>query len=422
MKLKPLFVITAIFFCFATLGHGEFRQIYSHDLDTQTLTLSLSNEPLVNVIAYVNASFKTNIVIPKHLQQKTISAGSTGRWNGVLSRVLEENQLALQREGEVFFVVSLESPAEQTRLDQVSPSTKAQNGPVQVQANSDELDIIIDSILDRHPELDKASEDSDLMKSFLASRDQFIVQGYGLGAALLKAEKETFYSQSEHLPTKEPVTTEGSLSERNIFFTLMLSAILTWGVGLAPPLLLRFAFIKYPLSKPPALITVIFLWVFNFGLFTALGRESKTHGALLLVAWASYAILRKGSAKYEEEQARQREEEIRKSEEKRKKEEERRRTEEESRRKKEKENEQEQQKNYNQESNSIKDEEYYRNILGLASSFTVEEIKRRYRELVAKYHPDKVNHLGEKLKETAEREMKEINEAYEYFKKKYNFK
>lgn len=136
---------------------------------------------------------------------------------------------------------------------------------------------------------------------------------------------------------------------------------------------------KHPLSKPPALITVIFLWVFNFILFTALGSESKTHGALLLVAWASYAILRKGSANYEAEQARQREEKNRKAEDQRRKEEERRRSEEESRRKKEKENEQKQKENSNRERKSIKDEEYYRNILGLGSSFTVEDIKRRYR-------------------------------------------
>jgi len=206
----------------------------------------------------------------------------------------------------------------------------------------------------------------------------------------------------------------------NWLLTLLFSAILTWGIGLAPPLLIRFAIIKHPLSKPPTLITVIFLWVFNFVFFTALGSESKTHAGLLLVAWASYAILRKGSGKYEAEQTRQREEENRKAEEQSRKEEERRRSEEESRRKKERENEQKEK--YNRERKSIKDEEYYRNILGLGSSFTVEDIKRRYRELVAKYHPDKVNHLGEKLKETAEREMKEINEAYEYFKNKYNFK
>lgn len=34
-------------------------------------------------------------------------------------------------------------------------------------------------------------------------------------------------------------------------------------------------------------------------------------------------------------------------------------------------------------------------------------------------HPDKVHQLGEKLKEVAEQEMKKINEAYNYFERKY---
>lgn len=206
----------------------------------------------------------------------------------------------------------------------------------------------------------------------------------------------------------------------NWLLTILFSAILTWGIGLAPPLLIRFAIIKHPLSKSPALIAAIFLWVFNFVFFTALGSESKTHGGLLLVAWATYSILRKGSAKYEAEQKKQWEEENRKAEKQRRKEEKRKRAEEESCRKEERENKKKEK--CNREHKSIKNEEYYRNILGLGSNFTVEDIKRRYRELVAKYHPDKVNHLGEKLKETAEREMKEINKAYEYFKKKFNFK
>jgi len=207
----------------------------------------------------------------------------------------------------------------------------------------------------------------------------------------------------------------------NWLLTFLISAILTWGIGLAPPLLIRFAFMKHPVSKPLSLILVIFFWVFNFVLFTALGSESKTHGGLLLVAIASYAILRKGSAKYEEKQARQREEENHRAKEQRRKDEERKRSEE-FRWQEERKKDQNEKERNGRESRRIKDEEYYRNILGLGSNYTVEDIKRRYRELVVKYHPDKVNHLGEKLKETAEREMKEINEAYEYFKKKYNFK
>ncbi len=81
------------------------------------------------------------------------------------------------------------------------------------------------------------------------------------------------------------------------WITLIVSAILTWGIGLTPPLLLRFAFLRRPISKGGAISIVVFLWVINFVLFTALGSESKTHAALFLVAWASYAILRKGAKK-----------------------------------------------------------------------------------------------------------------------------
>jgi DnaJ like chaperone protein len=38
------------------------------------------------------------------------------------------------------------------------------------------------------------------------------------------------------------------------------------------------------------------------------------------------------------------------------------------------------------------------------------------------YHPDKVGHLGEEFKRVAEEKMKEINMAYDFFKKKYNNK
>ena len=66
-----------------------------------------------------------------------------------------------------------------------------------------------------------------------------------------------------------------------------------------------------------------------------------------------------------------------------------------------------------------KDLNYYGRVLGLNGQVTFNDIRRRYRELVAQYHPDKVSHLGPKLKEVAEKEMKEINEAYQFFKQRY---
>jgi len=35
------------------------------------------------------------------------------------------------------------------------------------------------------------------------------------------------------------------------------------------------------------------------------------------------------------------------------------------------------------------------------------------------YHPDKVGHLGEEFKKVAEEKMKEINNAYEFLKRKF---
>lgn len=78
---------------------------------------------------------------------------------------------------------------------------------------------------------------------------------------------------------------------------LLISAVLTWGVGLAPPLLIRFAFLRRPMTKTPALITAAVLWFVNLAIAVSLGSKSKGHTALFLVAWASYAILRKGVAK-----------------------------------------------------------------------------------------------------------------------------
>ena len=43
---------------------------------------------------------------------------------------------------------------------------------------------------------------------------------------------------------------------------------------------------------------------------------------------------------------------------------------------------------------------------------TPEEIKRAYRQLVNKYHPDKVIHLGREFQELAEERFKNIQKAY----------
>ncbi len=76
----------------------------------------------------------------------------------------------------------------------------------------------------------------------------------------------------------------------------------------------------------------------------------------------------------------------------------------------------------NNETSDIKaeGEAYYSSVLGLPAIYSTDDISSNYHRLAAKYHPDKVNHLGPRLKMAAEEEMKEIIEAYAYFKQKYS--
>lgn len=70
-------------------------------------------------------------------------------------------------------------------------------------------------------------------------------------------------------------------------------------------------------------------------------------------------------------------------------------------------------------SKNNRQDSYYAKILGLDGNITLESVKSAYRKLAAQYHPDKVSHLGSRIREVAESEMKKINEAYEYFQKKF---
>lgn len=56
-------------------------------------------------------------------------------------------------------------------------------------------------------------------------------------------------------------------------------------------------------------------------------------------------------------------------------------------------------------------------ILGVSIQATDTEIKKQYKRLVMKYHPDRMHHLGEEFVKEAEEKMKQINEAYDYLTK-----
>lgn len=51
--------------------------------------------------------------------------------------------------------------------------------------------------------------------------------------------------------------------------------------------------------------------------------------------------------------------------------------------------------------------------LGLTTNATASEIKLAYRKRMSEYHPDKVTHLGERLRVLAESETLRLNAAYD---------
>ncbi len=64
----------------------------------------------------------------------------------------------------------------------------------------------------------------------------------------------------------------------------------------------------------------------------------------------------------------------------------------------------------------IKDTKSSFQILGINSSATNDEVKKAFRKMAKKYHPDKVLHLGTELQESAEAKFVAVNKAYKDIK------
>jgi uncharacterized membrane protein YkvA (DUF1232 family) len=56
-------------------------------------------------------------------------------------------------------------------------------------------------------------------------------------------------------------------------------------------------------------------------------------------------------------------------------------------------------------------------VLELSPGASKKEVEQAYKKLVAQYHPDKVDHLGQEFQELAHEKMLEIQEAYEVLRR-----
>jgi len=61
-------------------------------------------------------------------------------------------------------------------------------------------------------------------------------------------------------------------------------------------------------------------------------------------------------------------------------------------------------------------------ILEIDKNATNDEVKKAYRKMAVKYHPDKVSHMGEEYKDSAKQKFQKMKDAYENIKKKRGMK
>jgi DnaJ like chaperone protein len=69
---------------------------------------------------------------------------------------------------------------------------------------------------------------------------------------------------------------------------------------------------------------------------------------------------------------------------------------------------------YNSSDNAYK-------VLEIGKNATVDDIKKAYRTMAKKYHPDKVIHLGKEHQEGAEEKFRQVQAAYEQLQKEHGF-
>ena len=69
----------------------------------------------------------------------------------------------------------------------------------------------------------------------------------------------------------------------------------------------------------------------------------------------------------------------------------------------------------------VKDSNAAYRILEISESATDEEVKKAYRAMALKHHPDRVAHLGDEVSHDAKEKFQKVNEAYNDIKKARGF-
>ena len=70
----------------------------------------------------------------------------------------------------------------------------------------------------------------------------------------------------------------------------------------------------------------------------------------------------------------------------------------------------------------VKDVSSQYKVLELDENATNEEIKKAYRKMMIKYHPDKISQMGSEFQKGAKEKFQKVQDAYEAIKKERNFK
>ncbi len=69
----------------------------------------------------------------------------------------------------------------------------------------------------------------------------------------------------------------------------------------------------------------------------------------------------------------------------------------------------------------VKDHDSAYKILEISPEASDDDVKKAYRRMAMKYHPDKVSHLGEDVQKAAKEKFQEVSNAYEQIKKQRGF-